>query len=603
MILRFYGMKRTRVAAALAAMLMLKLSSPLFAARPTAARLLPENTVFMVSIPNARELAEKFTNTSLGKILQDPQMKPLVEQIYGSLGELVATAKEQIGLSLSEIVALPQGEITFAVVAPEQSVPAFAFIFDAGDQIGNARVLLERGKQALEKTNWKKREETIAEVKCTIYERAEGSQNQAFVIFEKDSAVAVTQNIDVAKQVLELWAEKKDVRSLAENANYGAIASRCRGSRDEEPQLVWYADPVGIVKAIGQQNAGAQIAAAMLPALGLDGLSGVGGSILFDTEQYDSMMHLHVLLTSPRTGVLKVIAFEPGSAKPERWVPGDVASYITLNWNFETSLTAIESLFDSFRGDGAFEQTLQNFFTRQTDVDLKKQILPVLDGRVTILTWFEKPITLQSQTRLLAIKLKDKERDVEAVQTILDNLVKKAPPGQIDSQNSAGKQYYLVKIPAPNFPDGREPPPMPRPCFGIVEDYLVIANQPSIYERVLATAADSTKSLGNELDFKLIASKLERVAGETKPAMLSFDRPEEAMRFLYDLATSDRAKTFLQRQSERNPFFKSLNSSLEKQPLPPFSAIQKYLAPGGSIVVDDETGIHLLNFTLKRQGE
>ena len=75
------------------------------------------------------------------------------------------------------------------------------------------------------------------------------------------------------------------------------------------------------------------------------------------------------------------------------------------------------------------------------------------------------------------------------------------------------------------------------------------------------------------------------------------------MRYLYDLATSDRAKTMLQRQSERNPFFKSVNSALEKHPLPPFSVIQKYLAPGGSMVVDDETGIHFMNFTLKRKAE
>ena len=104
-----------------------------------------------------------------------------------------------------------------------------------------------------------------------------------------------------------------------------------------------------------------QIAVAMLPALGLDGLSGVGGSVLFDTEQYDSMMHLHVLLSSPRTGVIKAIAFEPGATKPERWVPGDVASYATLNWNFETSLKAIETLFDSFRGDGDFAQNFAEF--------------------------------------------------------------------------------------------------------------------------------------------------------------------------------------------------------------------------------------------------
>ena len=185
----------------------------------------------------------------------------------------------------------------------------------------------------------------------------------------------------------------------------------------------------------------------------------------------------------------------------------------------------------------------------------------------------------------------------------MDGIAKKFP-GLISSQSSAGKSYYRVNIPdRRNLPEGVEPPPMPKPCFGIVEDYLVISNQPGIYAQVLATAADSSKSLGNELDFKLIASKLERITGETKPAMLAFVRPEESFRYMYDLATSAGAKSLLQRGAERNPFFKSVNSSLEKQPLPPFSAIQKYLAPGGSLVIDDATGIHLMNFTLKRKGD
>ena len=259
-------------------------------------------------------------------------------------------------------------------------------------------------------------------------------------------------------------------------------------------------------------------------------------------------------------------------------------------------------MFDSFRGDGAFASTLQNFGSR-IDVDLQKQIVPFLDGRVTFLRWIEKPaVSMQSAHSLLALKLKDKEKDGESVQKVLDGIAKKFPD-TISSKTSGGISYYAVSFPAFDPGNGRQPPPRPSPCFGIVEDYLLISDHPSVYERVLATTADSSKSLSGELDFKLISSKLQRINGETKPAMMTFDRPEEGMRFLYELATSDRAKERLQRSSERNPFFKSINSALEKQPLPPFSVLQKYLAPGGSLVIDDDTGIHFMNFTLKRKGE
>jgi hypothetical protein len=573
------------------------IASPLYAARPTAARLLPENTVLMVSVPNVQELAQKFMNTNLGQMAQDPQMQPFIETLYGSLGELVETVKDKVGLSLNEIVALPQGEITFAIVNAGERGPNVLFIFEAGSQIDNARKLLKNALRDLKVS----REETIGEVKCSIYETPPGG-NGNLIVFEKDAAIAICNQIDIAKEVLDLWNEKKDARSLAENANYGAIASRCRGSKDEEPQFIWYFDPIGLMKNMAETNTGVQIAVAMLPALGLDGLGGLGGSALFDTEQYDSMMHFHVLLSSPRTGVFKAIAFEPGVTKPERWVPGDIASYLTFHWNFDTSLKAIETMFDSFRGEGTFAQTLQNFGSR-IDVDFQKQIVPSLDGRVTFLRWIEKPaVTMESAHTLLAFKLKDKEKDGEIIQKVLDGIAKKFPD-KISSKTSGGTSYYAITFPAFDPGNGQPPPPMPKTCFGIVEDYLLISDHPSIYERVLATAADSSKSLGGELDFKLISSKLQRIAGETKPAMMSFDRPEEGMRFMYDLVTSDRAKEGLQKQSERNPFFKSINSAMEKQPLPPFSVLQKYLAPGGSLVIDDETGIHFMNFTLKRKGE
>jgi hypothetical protein len=42
---------------------------------------------------------------------------------------------------------------------------------------------------------------------------------------------------------------------------------------------------------------------------------------------------------------------------------------------------------------------------------------------------------------------------------------------------------------------------------------------------------------------------------------------------------------------------------MDKNPLPPFSVLQKYFAPQGSMVIDDETGIHFMDFTLKRKAE
>ena len=119
---------------------------------------------------------------------------------------------------------------------------------------------------------------------------------------------------------------------------------------------------------------------------------------------------------------------------------------------------------------------------------------------------------------------------------------------------------------------------------------------------MLSTLADGTKSLGEELEFKLIANKIQRQSGGAKPVMLGFSRPEEGLRYWYDMINSDSTRESLKKQAEKNPFFKSLDTTLQKSPLPPFEVIQRYLAPGGSMAVDDSSGLHFMSFTLRRKG-
>ncbi len=83
--------------------------------------------------------------------------------------------------------------------------------------------------------------------------------------------------------------------------------------------------------------------------------------------------------------------------------------------------------------------------------------------------------------------------------------------------------------------------------------------------------------------------------------MISFNRPEEGMRMLYGLVASEQTREGLRRGGENNQFLKSLGKSLDDNPLPPFAVLRQYLAPGGAMVVDDETGIHYMAFSLNRK--
>ncbi len=293
------------------------LAASAFAARPAASELLPEDTLGLVSVTDTQELAQRFMNTSLGLMSQDPQLKPVVDQLYGSMSELVASLKDKIGLSLSEIVNLPHGEITLAYLGIKDAKPAFVLFFDTGDQVANAKVLLQRAVDEAVNKGAEKQEISIKDTKITSIS---GPETDFLAFFDKDGTIVAGTNLDALKRILGIWNGEKG-QVLSDNANFGTIMNRCQGAKDERPQIIWFVDPINIMRNIAEQNVGMRVAVAMLPVLGIDGLTAIGGSMMYDVGQYDSISHIHVLLENPRSGILKMIALEPGDPKPERWVP------------------------------------------------------------------------------------------------------------------------------------------------------------------------------------------------------------------------------------------------------------------------------------------
>jgi hypothetical protein len=68
----------------------------------------------------------------------------------------------------------------------------------------------------------------------------------------------------------------------------------------------------------------------------------------------------------------------------------------------------------------------------------------------------------------------------------------------------------------------------------------------------------------------------------------------------YDLAVDPENRKRLKSMSESNPFMAALSNALEKHKLPAFDVIARYLAPSGSFVVEDDSGLHQTSFTLRR---
>src|SRR5439155_757791 len=163
--------------------------------------------------------------------------------------------------SLGDLLALPQGEVAFGLIAPDGAQPAAVLIVDVGDQIANARKVLEKGAAAIENAGGVKSTETAGDTSITVY------------------VVGGDAN-----------------RTLA-----------------------------------------------------------------------------HLLLESPRGGILKMIALKAGETTPESWVPADAASYITFHWDAQETYSELTKIYNSFAGDNALAGLAKTNVSDRIGADLETE--------------------------------------------------------------------------------------------------------------------------------------------------------------------------------------------------------------------------------------
>jgi hypothetical protein len=291
-----------------------------------------------------------------------------------------------------------------------------------------------------------------------------------------------------------------------------------------------------------------------------------------------------------------------GDATPEPWVPSDVLGYMTINWDLHASWEKGSKVYDSYFGEGRAGEQIGRVVKERLDVDFEKELLPAIAGRITLVQWSEPPARFNSGANVVAVKL----TDAKAFEPLLERVVAKYPE-RFGKESFTGTTYYTIDLPrGPNAPEDNENIRLPTPCLAVVGDYLIFSDSVKFFEHCVKTMSTG-KALANEVDYKLIASKIARQAGGGKPGFVQFSRPEEGMKLLYDLATSDNTKRNLADQAENNrsefgrDVFKRLDDTLKKNPLPPFKVLAKYLAPAGAMMTQDETGFHYMTFGLKRK--
>ncbi|MDG1873097.1 MAG: hypothetical protein P8J27_04245 [Mariniblastus sp.] len=141
---------------------------------------------------------------------------------------------------------------------------------------------------------------------------------------------------------------------------------------------------------------------------------------------------------------------------------------------------------------------------------------------------------------------------------------------------------------------------VPQPAFALIGNYLVISPQSRQFlEVAIDTEQGDGEALMNDIKFQSITKKMNRLMKTDMPCAMMYQNPEESMRLMYELVSSDNTMSMLARGAEDNQYLDGLRARLEENPLPPFEDLQKFFKPSGGYATSDDTGYHLLAFALR----
>jgi len=141
---------------------------------PPAEKLLPDDTLVMVTVPDFAKLREITRKLPLGQLWDDPAMKPFREHLAGKWTEdFLKPLEHDLNIKLEDYTSLLQGQVTFALTqngwpGDNDQAPGLLLLLDAKDKSGQLKKNLADVRKKWADAGKTLRTEKIRDIEFTV---------------------------------------------------------------------------------------------------------------------------------------------------------------------------------------------------------------------------------------------------------------------------------------------------------------------------------------------------------------------------------------------------------------------------------------------------
>jgi hypothetical protein len=653
--------------------------------------LMPSTSQGFLAVAHAENLIEHYNRTELGKLTSDPVMEPFTKDVRRQFESRWSGIHERLGLTLHDLRDMAGGEVSVALIKPDEdplqtgkgaeesgmgdpNLSAIALVVDVTGKVDVARKKLEEIKKfftdqgaKFEKIKVPESTEPVWQFTLPIPEEEREAESSQFggvkpatgekntpalpkpsapkprmaIYFLAGNLFGAADDPEILRGILAR-AYGREGDALADVPSFQKVMERCRADGNDPPQIRWFMYPVGYASAMrastpeAKRRKGKSILE-MLRNQGFTGVRGIGGHAAFSAEGFDLVHRTVVYAPPPYENSMKMLKFfNRQDYTPQDWVPRDVATYATFYFDILNAFDNFDALYDELTGGGnpeLWRKTLQDFKEdlNGPQIDLREELIKLLNERITIVTDYQTPIELNSERILVAIEVSD--------ETAVAKAIEKSFRGDSGAkmQEIKGLQIWeIVENQEEEFGPpkvdlgGDAPPPLtpltpkkkllqreqgqdrlfPHAAITVTRGHLFIASHPDFLWKILGLdetqPREARELLRNDPDYQTIAKQIDRLPPEEK-CLHFFSRTDEEYRPTYELVRQNKmpeSENMLARLL--NAMFGEGKKGAKREPkldgsaLPEYEVVRHYLRPAGLLVAAEENGWFLKGFTLSK---
>jgi hypothetical protein len=589
---------------------------------------LPATSQAMVWIPNASDLSDRWEQTLLHQLAEDPTVAPFFKEQREMIQNRLMEAGWRLGVKPQELMDYFPGQLSVAWLEMPNERKPFALVM-LGQVVQQDEVvgkLMSEIETAIAKHNPVKKQLSHMDQTITQYTlpRREGQLlDENTLIAAVSGTLIATDDLPVMHQMIEqLTGQASSQVKLVDDKDF--IASREQLKITGQGHIEYFVRPLGIARVVraisGKKSKSNADILEVFRNQGFTAIKCVSGEIQVRQGDVDIAHRGFVLAEHPLPRSAAVLDF-PNKALSEipSFVSNRVDSFMTVNWNAQTAFWKVRELVDELVGNqGVFDEVINGIKNDANGpkVDIRNEFLPLLTNDIIALTdTRDGEIDVDSRRNLIALKVNQPAKAA----SILDRVMK--AEANAEMLEFDGVTIWKVTNEAEDvqedfsefgFDDEQEEEEEPwlnqwaisvlqgDTGQGASEGYFMFASHTEMIEQAITQArSGGADHLASEADYQRMHQAISQLMNDQNPCAWKVSRNHKAHRVQYELFRQGKLQdsesmlaTLMNRfvEVDAEATAGAEGQKVDGKDLPPFDTITKFLQPSGFKVVSTPHG-------------